>query len=284
MAIGAWIDPHYTGLASRSTTKIRAGDRLYVVSSESSNMKLEWSDSHKHTAVLYAFSSDYLGFIIEWLSGKCWNSISSFYPTPDLKARILTLSCRNKNGVLERWLGPTPVEQDPELEGLTFLRHLLRSKERRPPPFSCVSLDTLFVPTQARAGVPSLEKLMAWHDPYFPLPAGAVHLGRGLLQAGFCVGVEKLAPPKDDNHQRLYDFPERAPMRGDLKLLSPRQCQVEEWRPIPGTMGAQLTPTQNICRVIRTKCNAEFNLSVIEGCQPRGSVGETETQCDSRGQ
>ncbi|KAJ7155741.1 beta-lactamase/transpeptidase-like protein, partial [Mycena filopes] len=232
------------------------------------------------TDFLYAFSSDCLSFIIERLSGKSLEQYlcprphlpptsASFYLTPELKARLLPLSWRNKNGVLERWKGPTPVEQDPkclkvlfaalnlyasQMDYLTFLlgsslpascskpvlSNHKEQPERRLPPLSCASLETLFSPTHTPAGVASLEKFMAWHDPYLHLPAGAAQLGWGLFVntvdipgrrrggSGTWAGWEntsyfvdpatgvagvlatQLAPPNNDNHQRLYDLLERA--------------------------------------------------------------------------
>ncbi|KAF7357690.1 hypothetical protein MVEN_00814700 [Mycena venus] len=102
----------------------------------------------------YGFSTDCVGFIVERLSGKTLEQYfqdhifeplgitsASFYLTPLLKDRLLPLSFRTKSGDIERWKGPSVIEQDPtrvrvhfggvglyasQKDYLTVLRHLLQ--------------------------------------------------------------------------------------------------------------------------------------------------------------
>ncbi|KAJ7018822.1 beta-lactamase/transpeptidase-like protein [Mycena alexandri] len=153
---------------------------------------------------VYGFSSDCVGFIVEKLSGKSLDQYfkdhifsplgitsASFYLTPALKERLLPLSYRNKNGVLERWNGPLPFEQDPaklrmnyggmglyasQKDYLTLLRHLLQIKAgtAATPILSLASVEALFTPTLPAAGAASLSQFLR-------LPPGSVQYSCGFF-------------------------------------------------------------------------------------------------------
>ncbi|KAJ6578099.1 beta-lactamase/transpeptidase-like protein [Mycena capillaripes] len=160
----------------------------------------------------YGFSSDCAGFIVERLSGKSLEQYfqdhifaplgitsASFYLTPALKDRLLPLSYRTKSGVIERWRGPSAIDQDPahvrvhlggvglyasQKDYLTILRHLLQTKAGRAtnPILSRASVDSMFEPTLAPAGVASLTWMAGMIDPY--LAGSALQFGRGLCVNG----------------------------------------------------------------------------------------------------
>ncbi|KAJ7168540.1 beta-lactamase/transpeptidase-like protein [Mycena filopes] len=156
------------------------------------------------TDFVYGYSSDCVGFIVEKLSGKSLEQYfkdhiftplditsASFYLTPALKERLLPLAYRNKSGVLQRWEGPLPFEQDPakvrmhyggmslyasQKDYLTLLRHLLQIKAgtATTPILSPASVESLFTPTLPPAGAASLSA-------FLKMPPGSVQFGRGLF-------------------------------------------------------------------------------------------------------
>ncbi|KAJ6492574.1 beta-lactamase/transpeptidase-like protein [Mycena vitilis] len=154
----------------------------------------------------YGVSVDCAGFIVERLSGKSLEQYfqdhifaplsitsASFYLTPELKDRLLPLAYRTKNGVIENWKGPSPIDHDPahvrvhmggaglyasEKDFLTLLRHLLQIKAggATNPILSRASVDSMFAPTLPPAGLASLGVIA----PYAGLPSAGVDFGRGL--------------------------------------------------------------------------------------------------------
>ncbi|KAJ7745677.1 beta-lactamase/transpeptidase-like protein [Mycena metata] len=155
---------------------------------------------------VYGFSSDCVGFIVEKLSGKSLDQYfkdhifsplgitsASFYLTPVMKARLLPRAYRNKDGVLERWKGPPPFEEDPaklqmnyggmglyasQKDYLTLLRHLLQIKAdtltAATPILSPASVEALFTPTLSAAGAASLSQ-------FLQLPPGSVQYTCGFF-------------------------------------------------------------------------------------------------------
>jgi len=160
----------------------------------------------------YGFSTDCVGFIVERLSGKSLEKYfqdhifaplgvtsASFYLTPALKDRLLSLSYRTKDGVIERWNRPPVIEQDPahvrvELGGvglyasqkdyLALLRHLLQIKAGRAtnnPILSQASVDSIFTPSLPPASTATVEGFVGTLHPYLGLPPRAAQFSRGLF-------------------------------------------------------------------------------------------------------
>ncbi|KAJ7459735.1 beta-lactamase [Mycena latifolia] len=159
------------------------------------------------TDFAYGFSTDCVGFIVERLSGKSLDQYfkdhifgplgitsPSFYLTPDLKERMLSLCVRDSQGKLARWDNRYKlIDQDPEKTNvhfggvglysslkdyLTVLRHLLQIKAGTAanPILTEGSVATLFEPTLDTPAADSLATM-------FGLPAGSAQFSRGLMLA-----------------------------------------------------------------------------------------------------
>ncbi|KAJ7852088.1 beta-lactamase [Mycena olivaceomarginata] len=160
------------------------------------------------TDYVYGFSTDFVGFVVERLSGKSLEQYfqdhifsplgitsASFYLTPRLKNRLLPLAQRNaESGLVEKWSRPILFERDPADVGvhlggvglyssqkdyLTVLRHLLQiaAGTAASPLLSRASVNSMFSPTLPPASATTLSGLA---DPNLGLPAGAAQYGRGL--------------------------------------------------------------------------------------------------------
>ncbi|KAF8963535.1 beta-lactamase/transpeptidase-like protein [Flammula alnicola] len=146
---------------------------------------------------VYGWSSDILGYVIEKVSGKTLEQYlkenvfgplgmkSSFYLTPELKAKCVDLTFR-RNGKLEPWAGQTKInEQDPSKvthlfggvglhstlkDYLTLLRHLLRihAGKATNPILNADTVRELFKPALNEAGAKSLQDFMSSLDPFAP--------------------------------------------------------------------------------------------------------------------
>ncbi|KAJ7175739.1 beta-lactamase/transpeptidase-like protein [Mycena filopes] len=156
------------------------------------------------TDFAYGLSTDFLGFVIERISGKKLDQYfkdhvfsplgitsASFYLTADLKERLLPLSFR-EGDTLERFNGQVEIiDQDPEKTNvhfggvglysslkdyLTLLRHLLQIKggKAENPILKPTSVETLFEPTLNPKAAASLAKM-------FSMPEGSAQFGSGLL-------------------------------------------------------------------------------------------------------
>ncbi|KAF8169817.1 beta-lactamase/transpeptidase-like protein [Pholiota molesta] len=142
------------------------------------------------TDFVYGFSSDILGFIVEKISGKTLEAYfqenifaplemkGSFYLTPDLKERMLTLTRRTPDGKLEHQAECKIIEQDytkvsRHMGGvglyttlrdyLKLLRHILQihAGKATNPILSLESVQSLFVGTSTEAGVKNLDLFTA---------------------------------------------------------------------------------------------------------------------------
>ncbi|KAJ7095985.1 beta-lactamase/transpeptidase-like protein [Mycena belliarum] len=156
----------------------------------------------------YGFSADYVGFIVERLSGKSLEQYfkdhifaplgitsASFYLTPDLKERMLTMSVRNSEGKVTRHTNspnePQLMNQDPEKTNMHFggvglfsslkdylalLRHLLQTQAGTAvnPILKDASVAALFEPTLNTSGASSLANM-------FHQPEGSVQFSNGLM-------------------------------------------------------------------------------------------------------
>ncbi|KAJ7168539.1 beta-lactamase [Mycena filopes] len=152
----------------------------------------------------YGYSTDCVGFIVERVSGKSLEQYfqdhifkplgirsMSFYLTSELRERLLPLSYRNKNGVLESWKGAPPSNQDPsnvrvhmggaglygsQKDYLALLRHLLQIKVGTAipgtPMLSRASVESMFAPSLPPAGAASFGSLSD--------PEGKAQFGLGL--------------------------------------------------------------------------------------------------------
>ncbi|KAJ7505422.1 beta-lactamase/transpeptidase-like protein [Mycena galericulata] len=164
------------------------------------------------TDFVYGWGVDCAGFVIERLSGKSleqyfqehiFNPLSiksaSFYLSPPLKERLLPLSYRNEDGVIERWNSrPSVIDHDPanvkvhlggvglyssQKDYLTLLRHLLQIKagSATNPILSLASVELMFEPTLTLAGADSLHAMVAVMHKYMVPPVGAAQFSRGLF-------------------------------------------------------------------------------------------------------
>ncbi|KDR77348.1 hypothetical protein GALMADRAFT_443271 [Galerina marginata CBS 339.88] len=148
----------------------------------------------------YGWSSDILGFVIEKVSGQTLEQYlqenifkpigmkASFYPTPDIKARLLGLTCR-RNGEIKAWDDKSRLrEQDPakvtrHMAGvglyaslkdyLGLLRHLLQIDAGRAqnPILSAESVRSLFEPSLDDNAAKSIKAFISL-DPYTPRETG----------------------------------------------------------------------------------------------------------------
>ncbi|KAF9485646.1 beta-lactamase/transpeptidase-like protein [Pholiota conissans] len=144
------------------------------------------------TDFVYGFSSDALGFLIEKVSGqtleqfcreRIFNPLGmescSFYLTPALKKRLVSLSVRSDDGSLKPWAGEVEImEHDPakvslHLGGigmfssmrdyLKLLRHILQinaCKNIANPIFRTETLHQLFIPALTEKGSKSLSDFL----------------------------------------------------------------------------------------------------------------------------
>ncbi|KAJ7288427.1 beta-lactamase [Mycena rebaudengoi] len=165
------------------------------------------------TGFAYGFGNDCAGFVIERLSGKSLEEYfqqyifaplgiksMSFYPTPDIKERLLPLTFRKAD---DRSLEPfndrfTVPPRDPadikvHLGGvglygslkdyLTILRHVLQIKGRSSagtatnPILSASSVDRFFKPTLSELGVDMLGSMISKE---LGMPPGAQQYSHGL--------------------------------------------------------------------------------------------------------
>ncbi|KAJ7069880.1 beta-lactamase/transpeptidase-like protein [Mycena amicta] len=155
------------------------------------------------TSFAYGFSNDCAGFIVERLSGKSLEEYfkeyifaplgitsASFYPTQELKERLLPLTYRSKTGILERWNKPSIVEMNPahirvhlggvglyasQQDYLTILQHLLQIQTGTASNaiLSLSSVNSLFEATLSPAGADALSLMTGF-------PSGIAQFGRGL--------------------------------------------------------------------------------------------------------
>ncbi|KAJ7288424.1 beta-lactamase/transpeptidase-like protein [Mycena rebaudengoi] len=165
------------------------------------------------TGFAYGFGNDCAGFVIERLSGKTLEEYfqqyifallgiksMSFYPTPNIKERLLPLTFRKAD---DRSLEPfndrfTVLPRDPadikvHLGGvglfgslkdyLTILRHVLQIKVGKAvnPILSTASVEEFFKPSLSEGGVTMLGQMVPYLAKGLDMPAGAQQYSHGLL-------------------------------------------------------------------------------------------------------
>ncbi|KAJ7288425.1 beta-lactamase [Mycena rebaudengoi] len=223
------------------------------------------------TGFAYGFGNDCAGFVIERLSGKSLEDYFqeyifsplgiksiSFYPTPEIKERLLPLAFRKPDRTVEpfndRFIIPprNPAEIKVHLGGvglfgslkdyLTILRHVLQIKVGKAvnPILSTASVEEFFKPSLSEGGVTMLGQMIPYLAKGLDMPAGAQQYSHGLLLntvdvpgkrrkdsaawsgwantsffidpasgIAFVLGTQ-LAPPGDDEYEKLYNEVERA--------------------------------------------------------------------------
>ncbi|KAJ7248537.1 beta-lactamase/transpeptidase-like protein [Mycena rebaudengoi] len=163
------------------------------------------------TGFAYGFGNDCAGFVIERLSGKSLEEYfheyifaplgiksMSFYPTPDIKARLLPLTFRKDDRSLELFndrftvLPRDPADIKVHLGGvglygslkdyLKILRHVLQIKAGTAtnPILSASSVDQFFKPTLGEPAVEMLGPFMSIIAKELGMPPGAQQYSYGL--------------------------------------------------------------------------------------------------------
>ncbi|KAF7291593.1 hypothetical protein HMN09_01250400 [Mycena chlorophos] len=161
------------------------------------------------TSFTYGFSNDVLGFIVENVSGKTLEQYfkdhifgplglnsATFYPTAEVKSRLLPLTYRNADGSLVRWPLPPPVDAEAELiklhlggvglyatekDYLTVLQHILQIQggTAANPILSQTSVARLFEQTLTPAGAEAISALITTWSEGVGLPPNSAQWGYG---------------------------------------------------------------------------------------------------------